>query len=327
MRFFIAFSLVSSACLAFMACTPTYYEQPVSVVDESFIHTYGVEVPRRDWTSRGQNGQVITSLNNGVVVTKNFSNGILEGETNYTFPYANSIERREFYKDNVLVKEISFYLSGVPRQEVRYEPNNARTVITWYENGAPNGIEHYNENRLVQGEYHDISHRQDSWVHEGEGMRVVRDSYGQIVSRDTIQKGLMVSKTTYHPNGAPKEIIPYHEGVIEGTKKSFLPAGEPNTIEQWVNGKQNGLTLYFRDGEKYAEIAYVDGHKNGVERHFREGNVVVKEVSWKDGRLHGPSTAYIANTAATDWFYYGKPVSKGNFEILIRSLQETASRN
>ncbi len=47
------------------------------VVDEKYVHKYGLNVPQNDWQSRGENGQVISTLDNGVIVTKMYHSGIL----------------------------------------------------------------------------------------------------------------------------------------------------------------------------------------------------------------------------------------------------------
>lgn len=323
-RTLIIFSASLLAC-GFMTGCARNQGVPIEVVDETYIHHYGVEVPKQDWASRGQNGKVVATLTNGVTVTKTYAGGVLNGETTYTFPHVSALDKSETYANNILIKEVNYYSSGSPRQEIDYPKEGGKRLITWYESGAPKSIENYNiEGVMTSGEYHDIKHQMDSWVDSGEGMRVVRDAYGQLISRDTIQNGIMASRTTYHPNGAPHEITPYSKGVVDGVRKSFLPAGEPNTIEEWMDGKQQGITVLFRNGEKYAEVPYSNGNKDGIERHYRDGTVVVEEIYWRDGKLHGPSTIFVGDTNRTQWYYFGEPVTKGNFDIRIRSLPNSA---
>lgn len=294
------------------------------VVETTFVHTYGVEVPPQDWNERGKNGQVISTLSNGVQVSNSYSGGILEGETSYTFPYRTNIQKIDTYANNAVTRSVEFYPSGAPRQETTYLADGQRQVRSWYENGAPQNIETYDSNGLLtKGESFDLQHHRESWVDGNEGMRVVRDEYGQLVSRDTIQNGVMTYRTTYHANGAPKSISPYsNSGMVHGVLKTYLPDGEPDTVEEWVDGKQQGITIVFRNGEKYAEISYVNGVKNGLERHFLDGDLVVEEITWKDNLKHGPAMSYVGETMVSEWFYQGKPVTKGNYEILIRSLTE-----
>lgn len=63
------------------------------VIDQKFVHN-GAEVPQ---AHRGENGKVIVSLKNGVIITRNFVNGKQEGETTYTFPHCDAVECSEFY--------------------------------------------------------------------------------------------------------------------------------------------------------------------------------------------------------------------------------------
>lgn len=306
--------------LLITGCNKYNYE-PTEVIDETYVHTYGFQVPELDWNARGKNGRVVSKLANGVCVTKNYVNGILEGETTYSFPHENIIQKLETYSQSRLVKERTFYSSGSPKQEIAYSLDGSKRYTDWYESASPLSVETYDASKkLLQAEYYDISQNKDASVNEGEGMRIVRDSYGQIISKDTIQNGIMVSRTTFHPNGSPREVIPYSNGIVEGVRRTFLPAGEPNTTEEWVNGKQEGLTTLFRNGEKASEAYYINGQKHGREKQYRDGNEIVAEISWKDGKRHGHTVTYMGSNIRNEWYYQGEPVSQGNYEILIRSL-------
>lgn len=318
MRYLLNLSLLA-ATLAATSCARQRTCCPCDVVDQTYVHKYGVEVPPGDWTARGQNGKVITTQKNGVVVTKNYVEGALDGETTYTFPHSEQIEKVETYSKNTIVKDATSYVSGAPLCATEYQPGG-KVVNTWYENGSPKSTETYQGSQLSQCVYYNNKNQVDTQVVDGNGKRNQRDSYGVIIATDTIENGVLVSTTTYHPNGHPKEVIPFVNGVIEGEKKTFLPAGEPNTVEQWKGGKQNGTTTVFHNGEKVAEVTYVNGHKYGVERRFRDGVTVVEEVTWVNDQKHGPNTFFIGNAVKTDWFYQDRPVSKPNFDQLTKPL-------
>ncbi len=305
---------------AFSGCSSRYQQNP-DLVDCTYVHRYGVEVPPDDWSSRGENGQVISRLKNGVTVTKNFSAGTLEGETMYTFPHCDTVECVETYSQGCLDKKVQNYFCGVPKEEVQYRPGGQR-VTSWYDNGTPQSIEEYEDHRLVYGEYYNPSHKLESQVSNGQGFRVGRDEYGELTSTDTIEQGRMVLRTTYHPNGSPKEIIPYEDGVVQGERKTFLPAGEPSTLELWDGGVQHGVTVIFQNGEKYAEVPYVRGMKKGVEKRYRNGKAVVEEISWYEDMRHGPSFTYIGETIKTDYYYQGKEVSKNQYDMLASPYEK-----
>lgn len=308
----LAVTFTATSCV----CQRQYCENP-DVVDETYVHRYGVEIPAQDWANRGKTGQVVSTLKNGVVVTKSYSAGVQEGETTHTFPHSDVTEKVVTYSQGTPVKETSAYMSGAPRSETVYQ-DGTKTVTTWYENGSPMSKETYNNERLVSGVYYNDKNQVDSSVESGQGNRNLRDAYNQISQTDTFQDGVLVSTTTYHSNGHPKEIIPYRNGLVDGEKKTFLPAGEPNTIEQWVVGKQNGLTVLFQNGEKIAEVPYVEGQKNGTERHYRDGMTVVEEINWVNDQKHGSSSVMIGSTTKTDWFFKGKPVSQSTYDQLMK---------
>lgn len=312
--------LMATACVVATACNRTPRNTSEEVVRETYVHKYGVSIPAEDWTARGEDGQVISTMKDGVVVTKPFSSGTLNGDKTYTFPHSNLVERVETYSNGNLAKETHFYQSGVPAKETAYHADGAQTHTVWYENGSPKSIETHAESRLVQGQYYDGRNMMESRVDNGEGVRNVRDGYGQLQSRDTIQDGRLTTRTTYHPNGSPKEITPYSNDIVHGERRTYLPAGEPNTIEQWANGSQTGKTIQYVNGEKYSEATYVNGVKNGPEHRFRDGTEVTHEVTWKDDQQHGPTTSFIGETPQTEWYYQNKPVSKSKYDSMSGAL-------
>jgi antitoxin component YwqK of YwqJK toxin-antitoxin module len=293
----------------------------MEIVEETYVHKYGVSVPSEDWKERGEEGQVIATLKNGVVVTKNYVKGRLEGECTYTFPYNKQVQRVEIYRSNVLVSEGAFYPSGAPMQEIHFAPNGAKTRLMWYENGSPMSREEYDaEAQIAKGDYYDVHHNQDSKVMDYEGTRTLRDRYGILISQDAINNGRMAERITFHSNGTPKEIIPYEEETVNGNYKRFYPDGEPQAIEEWQDGRQHGLTILFENGEKIAEVTYANGMKTGLERRFREGSEITQEIYWLNNQRHGQCTTYLGRAPQVEWYYKGEPVTRGNFEVLSEAL-------
>ena len=126
--------------------------------------------------------------------------------------------------------------------------------------------------------------------------------------------GQLYLRTTYFPNGSPREVIPYKLGIVEGLKRSFNPAGDPSSIETWVDGEQTGQTTFFQHGHKSSEVTYVANQKCGKETRYRDGETKVQEISWDQGVLHGATTTYLGDVIKVDWYYQGKPTTKGDFE-------------
>lgn len=273
------------------------------IVKQKYVHKYGIEVPSEDWSSRGEDGQVITTLADGVTVTNQYARGNLHGETTYTFPYSDTIERVEVYDNSRPVKEIVNNENGWPQKEVRYLSGNRREITNWFESSSPQSVETYEGKRLVTGEYYTSSNQLESRVDNGEGLRIVRDFYGTHIYNEQIAGGFPALRLTYHPNGVLKSETPYARGVIEGTRQTYMPSGEPQTTESWIGGKQHGLTVIYKNGMVWKEIPYVDGQKEGIEKVYRNGKDIVEEITWFEGKKHGPHRKYIENVVKTDWFY------------------------
>jgi len=289
----------------------------VPVVNETYIHKYGVAVPSGFWSESGRDGAVISERADGVVVSQSYSQGILDGESNYTFPHNSQIEKREFYQQGCLVKTIRYYFDGTPKEQVLYD-QSLKTILTtsWYSNGTPRSAEQHVEGQHFNGEYYNPQNQCDAEVENYAGTRLVRDDYGQLISSDTIQNGQMVSSTTFHSNQTPKEKIPYQNGSVHGCKVAFHPGGEPDTSQEWVNGKQEGMTVVYQHGERYAEVPYKNGNKHGVEQRYRDGTEVVQEISWQNGLQHGPAVTYVGGTKSVVWYYQGQLVSETDYNFL-----------
>lgn len=296
------------------SCAKNTNRRPCNIIEERFVHKYGVEVEQKDWQARGNNGQVITKLDDGVVLTQTYKGGQLDGVTTYTFPHSETIETVETYVNGQLSNRITNNDLGRPQQEVEYTPDGFEIVTTWYEGGIPQSREMLKNKQIIEAEYFTPGHQTEARIDNGKGTKIVRNTYGDLISRDLVDNGYLVQKTTYHQNGAPQAITPYVNNKPHGERKTFLPAGEPDKIEQWVGGRQHGLTLVFKNGEKRAQVPYVKGKKHGVEQRFRGGDVVVQEVTWKDGHKHGPSSTFVdGEETKTIWYHKGKSVTESSY--------------
>ena len=56
----------------------------------------------------------------GVVVSKSYTGGTLDGETTYTYPHSSQIQKSESYQMGILVKETEFFFDGTPKSEITY---------------------------------------------------------------------------------------------------------------------------------------------------------------------------------------------------------------
>lgn len=291
--------------------------QDEGVVCETYVHRYGVELTPDDWSERGQHGQVISTRNDGVVMSRSYDAGVLHGEATYTFPHREEIQKKEVYDQGEINQEVYYYSSGVPKQQINHEGENRHLVVNWYDSGAPQSKEQYENQLLVWGEYYNPSHQTESKVENYNGNRTVRNEYGQLVSIDDVVEGRMTMSHTFHPNGVPSASTPYVNGLIEGQRKTYTMGGEPATIETWSKGKQQGNTQVFEHGEKIADVPYVNNAIEGVEKRYGSGQVLAQENTWVQGHKHGPSSTYVnGQKTQTNWFFRDKPVNKATFDVM-----------
>jgi antitoxin component YwqK of YwqJK toxin-antitoxin module len=272
--------------LVMASCQQATYEPDyVPVVEEQYVHKYGFEVSPQEWQNRGEHGQKITTLKNGVTVKQSYSFGQLDGESTYTYPYSSTINLVERYQEGKLIQDEERNQSGVPTKKREFLGNITRITV-WYQGGHPQAIEEYENDILMKGDYLTLQGATESQVVEKNGERINRDLQGNLVSKDTIVNGRLQERIVFWDNGTPKESIPYNKsGLVNGHRKTFLRDGEPASDETWENGVQNGLTVTYNNGEKFAEVPYRNGVKSGVERRYRDGSELFEQVSWIDGSL------------------------------------------
>jgi antitoxin component YwqK of YwqJK toxin-antitoxin module len=308
--------LIGSAAIALTAsCARQSCDN--NVLDETYVHRYGVAVPPEFWEQSGEHGSVISTMADGVVITRSYCSGLLDGETTYSFPHSSQIQKKEFYTQGTMTKIVEFYFDGTPQIETNLDAPSPgmKAVATWYLSGTPRSVEQFSGDRLYIAEYYTPNNQRDAWVENYQGTRLVRDDYGQLISTDTIDDGLLASRTTYHPNGSPKELVPYENGVISGERRTYHPAGEPNTVEQWSAGNQDGVTVIYLHGEKYAEVPFVNGKRQGVESRYRDGTQLVQEITWDNDYMHGPATTYVGDITKNEWYYRGTAMSKTDYDM------------
>ncbi|MDP1835106.1 MAG: toxin-antitoxin system YwqK family antitoxin [Chlamydiales bacterium] len=294
------------------------------VVCETYVHPYGLEMSGGEWCRQGSSGDVIVTNKDGVTVKSAYEKGVVEGEVTYTFPFRDSIETVEIYSQGKLIKETHYFPSGVVKSEIAYPSENEQVVRAFYDQGGRKSEEHFLGKQLQTATYYNFNDLVESKVDDFSGKRTQRDIYGQLVSVDTIENGVLAATTTYHPNGMPEATTPYSNGVVQGVRKTFLPGGEPYSVEEWSAGIQHGTTIIYEDGEKIAEIPYYQGKRSGVEKRFRNNDEVVEEIGWANNAKHGPTTRYVEGQVITDYFYYGTPVSKTVFDKRTALLQHQA---
>jgi len=297
------------------SCSRSAKYNKQSVVKERYVHKYGVEVQEQDWESRGKNGKVISTLDDGVTVTKQYRLGQLHGESISTFPHSDRIERIESYQNDDLIKIVYHDEMGTPISEEEYTPDGFKIVTSWNDSGIPMSKEMFRNDLLVDGEYYTPNNLVESKIDNGNGTRVMRDVTGDLVSKDLFVDGALTHRTEFYSNGAIKSVTPYVQNVVHGEKRTFQQGGEPYTVEQWTGGTKEGTVVAFKNGEKFSELPYIKGRKDGIEKRYRDGKTVIEEITWRNGQKHGPSYTFVdGQLSRTIWYYHGKAVSKSTFD-------------
>lgn len=306
---YVRYLLLATAALLVSSCNQS---KSAHVVKQAYVHKYGVPLAKETWDSQGRSGQIITTKRDGVVITESFEFGQLHGDTTFSFPHSKRIHKLQTYLHGSLGKDVENYPSGLPMREETYK-DSLTTITRWYESGIPQLVELYETNSLLKGEYFNTDHELESEVAKGEGMRVRRDAFGNLLSKDTIEDGELVLRSTFFNNGDPHELIPFAANEVHGQKKIFSMGGMPKSLESWVMGSQEGLTTLYENGQKVIEVTFHNGQRDGVEKRYREDDIIVEEVSWKDGKKHGPKKVYVEGEVTTNWYHEDQLVNRTMF--------------
>lgn len=287
------------------------------VVKVTFMHKYGVPVDEAAWYKQGQNGQLIELCNDGVTASKSYLQGVLHGESTYTFPNSSTIQYKEHYDEGILVAKSENYPSGAPHFEERFEDKHRTKITSWYEQGTPCAIESYIDGYLVHGEYKNIYNEIESRVSEGSGVRLQRGQDGTLIAKEKIENGAKVESTTFYANGEPKSVTPYENGLIHGRCRTFFAGALPRSVEEWVHGYQEGTTLLYQNGEKTASLSYVHGKREGVSYAYRDGTTIAEEITWKNDKMHGMRVLHLGEgETKVEWYIENDLVNKPTFDRL-----------
>lgn len=284
------------------------------VLRETYVHKYGIEVPPEEWTSRGRNGEVITTRNDGVVVTTRYAKGLLQGDTTATYPHSSAIASRHSYDKGKLVAETLYYRSGGMVQLTTYQDGETE-ISSWYEGGEPHCIERWHDDALVSGEYYTLDHDVEGGVDDGRGLRIVRDDYGTLQRHEAFEGGYRILTTTFHSNGFPSVVTPELRGRSHGIVQRFHVDGSPESREEWQHGYRHGAALFYDHGHLIACVPYLRGKEEGVEERYDDAGGLRTRVSWTDGARHGPTYHYVQGDVKTEWFFHGEPVSAHSFAL------------
>lgn len=305
--------------IATLACSLALHAaQEGEILSRIYVAKYLGKVSEADWAKRGSHGEIITVYNNGVTVTQNYLEGRLQGKTLRTFPHSDKVAQVKYFEENQLTRQVDYFPNGLVREEQLFNSHTpaVRTITLYREDGTMMSVETLQGQAIAEGQYFDSKGKFLSSVSKMNGERSFVDENGKLTAVEQIASGTIASRTTYYPTGSVKSRLSFRSNQIDGAVQHFLPSGAPTRLENWKMGLQNGPTLIFDNGEKFAEVPYTAGKKNGIERRFKNETTVAEEISWRDGIKHGPATIYVNGEAFTQWYYEGKKVNQMTFDLL-----------
>lgn len=320
-------SLLTVATLAILLGSCQNNDSLDSIVSQKFVHKYGFDLSPKEWEESPEDGQEVALLKNGVKITRSYENGILHGPTTYTFPHKATVEKCLVYDQGTLLKETIYDQQGMPIREEAYEYDDRMIVTLWDQQGVPLSIEEYDGDILVDGKYFTTEHELDGKVENGFGERVKRDRSGLLISRDQIENGILVQRTTYHPSGHVHTVSHYHDYQLHGEQLKFTSIGRPLMRLCWNHGVLDGSKTIYRNGLKAAEIPYVAGEKHGTELRYDDLGNLTAEVLWRNDRKHGCCKFYTEDSSESHWFFNGNSVTASKFELLEEREQMIAEFN
>lgn len=297
-----------------MVCSCSHKEKS-EVVSQNYYHKYGFEVAENEWKERKKTGKVISHLDNGVTITENYSNGIVDGSTERTFPHSTLVQKKFVYDHGVLLKEILFDRQGLPIWEKDFEYEGQVVKTTWNQKGIPQSIEEFKEDKLIEAQYFDSKHEKESAINNGFGTKIKRNRNGILLYKETIENGVVTKRVTYHPNGKIQSESTYKDLELHGLQTTFSPEGQILSEANWLEGVLHGDKILYKDGLKTQETPYTFGKKHGVELFYKNGELSA-EIHWREGIKHGSSRYYTASNSSIEWYFRDKKVTRNQFESL-----------
>ncbi len=288
------------------------------IIKETYTHSYGITVSKAEWNRRGKDGVITKIFKDGTTLTENFHNGLYHGEVLYTYPHSSIISIKKEYSHGVLISVLQNFRNGLPQKEEVFLNDNSVKLSLWYEgDSAPWLIETTKNSVLLEGIYQSPKNSNEKTVvTNGTGVKSIFSADGTLLFEEIYDNGLLTTTIKFYPNKDPAIITPYLNNQPHGLRQTFDLGGIPNTIEEWRYGKQDGITIIFKNGQKVSEVPYVQGLKDGTEICYNELLEIVEEISWKRNFLHGLRKIHTDDISKVEWYYQGKLVSKNKFDRL-----------
>ncbi len=179
---------------------------------------------------------------------------------------------------------------------------------SWYTDGKMASMLNYDGTNLSSKG--DVFYGLQQWWYEN----------GQLREQSNYENGLPVYRETWYNNGKRRAIEKYENGKPDGTWRKYPEPGEsrdtlPSSIDNYSNGRREGVHLGYMNGRLSEEIFYkddqldgtykkwdqnsqlgvsenyVNGKRDGLCRYFNYGKCI-REVMYEEGRINGEEKEY-----------------------------------
>jgi len=284
------------------------------VVSLRCVHKYGYDISPEDWEAQKPPGKILTTFRSGKTISEAYEDNLKHGERTVTFEHSQTVQLKEIYRKGILTKQTTYSIRGVPEQEIVYKSPTHQMITTWYAKGTPKSSEEFRDGTLINGQYFSLGNETDSIITNGNGERTIRNTSGDIISKDVYKEYAIAYTETYHPNNTPHVITSYQNGKKHGEVKTFALSGEPIAIENYSHGVKDGICSYYQNGYMYQQTTYNHGKKHGVEKFYIDGDTLAEETEYNNGCKYGPSVVFCDGTAKTTWYFNDEKVSKATFD-------------
>ena len=202
-------------------------------------------------------------------------------EVNYVFWVDGSLIPRGYAPTKAVPKDPDGVIDGTVHHWV--PGGSSRTVE--YKDGERHGIERYYRT------YRKVPQMECTWK-QGKlhGVKKTYHDNGSLMSETTYEDGEPVGEgRTYGPAGKVLEVTPYQNGAIHGERVQHWPGTEedaPRRIIPYQEGVVEGTVRdFYQDGALYRAWQFRNGRPHGIEIQYDEEGKKTRTRYWLDGDI------------------------------------------
>jgi antitoxin component YwqK of YwqJK toxin-antitoxin module len=261
-----------------------------------------------------------------------YAKGVLAGESRYYYS-SGALHKALPYDKNLLEGDaVEYYEQGSLRSKTAYSQGlQEGLTLGFWEEGSPAWIAEYERGLLKKGVYYNRSGEIIGEVEGGRGFQALAvengtmclveiqrgipegavqlfDEEGGFISTHFIKNGQKNGEEEiYYPHQIQKKVsIPWQNGLIHGTARSWYPSGQLESEREWVKNKKSGASYaWYPDGSLMLLEEYEDDRLVKGQYFKKKGGELVSQVV----RGNGIATLFDADGAMVKKVFYhkGKP--------------------